>query len=237
MILACDPVDNGHMQPSDLNLLGQYDTMRETMVREQIVGRGVSDEAVIEAMQTVPRHFFVHNHLWHAAYNDSPLPIGEEQTISQPYIVAFMTQALKLDPSMKVLEIGTGSGYQAAVLAELVKEVYTIEIICSLAEVAEKRFQDMGYKNIRAKCGDGYQGWPDEAPFDGIIVTAAPEHIPTPLLEQLAVGGRLVVPVGKLFQELILITRTNEGIKQESLLPVRFVPMTGEVQKSSTEPE
>ncbi len=221
------------MQSSEPNFYGQYVTMRETMVREQIIARGISDNAVIMTMRSVPRHLFVPSHLWPAAYSDRPLPIGEDQTISQPYIVAFMTQALKPDSNMKILEIGTGSGYQAAILAELVREVYTIEIICSLSEGAQRRLQDMEYENIWVKCGDGYQGWPDEAPFDGIIVTAAPERIPTPLVEQLDVGGRMVLPVGKYFQELLLITKTDRGITQERLLPVRFVPMTGEVQKSA----
>jgi protein-L-isoaspartate(D-aspartate) O-methyltransferase len=197
------------------------------MLKEQIAGRGISDAAVLEAMQRVPRHLFLPQHLWPAAYSDRPLPIGKGQTISQPYIVAFMTQALQLNPNMKILEIGTGSGYQAAVLAELVKEVYTVEIICSLAESAEQRLRKMGYENIRVKCGDGYQGWPDAAPFDGIIVTAAPDHVPHPLIEQLAIGGKMVLPVGEFYQELVLITKTKTGIERKSLLPVRFVPMTG----------
>jgi protein-L-isoaspartate(D-aspartate) O-methyltransferase len=230
--LACNLSDNSQMQSSGLKPPLQYATVREAMVREQIAARGISDIAVLKAMQSVPRHLFLPEHLWHAAYSDRPLPIGEGQTISQPYIVAFMTQALQLNPNMKVLEIGTGSGYQAAVLAELVKEVYTIEIICSLAETAEKRLQEMDYDNIWVKCGDGYQGWPEVAPFDGIIITAAPDHIPQPLTEQLADGGRMVLPVGDFFQELVLLTKTKEGIGQKSLLPVRFVPMTGEAQET-----
>lgn len=229
---ACKPSDNSQMQAGGPKPSLHYATLRKAMVEEQIANRGVSDKAVLEAMQSVPRHIYVPKHLWPAAYSDGPLPIGDGQTISQPYIVAFMTEALKPNPDMKILEIGTGSGYQAAILGKLVKEVYSIEIICSLAETAEQRLQEMGYSNIWVKCADGYQGWPEEAPFDGIIVTAAPDHIPRPLIEQLAVGGRMVLPVGELFQELVLITKTEDGLEQKSLLPVRFVPMTGEAQKS-----
>jgi protein-L-isoaspartate(D-aspartate) O-methyltransferase len=231
--LACNQADINQMQPGEPEVSSNYVTLRQAMVREQIVSRGVSDAAVLQAMQEVPRHLFLPEHLWQAAYTDRPLPIGEGQTISQPYIVAFMTQALQLDPNMKVLEVGTGSGYQAAVLAELVKEVYTIEIICSLAEIAEQNLQKLGYKNVRVRCGDGYKGWPEAAPFDAIIVTAAPEHIPRPLTEQLAMGGRMVLPLGRLFQELVLVTKTEAGIKRKNLLPVRFVPMTGEAQETT----
>ena len=203
---------------------------RLDMVATQIVARGISDSLVIRAMRTVPRHEFVPERLRMLAYSDGPLPIGEDQTISQPYIVAFMTEALKLTPHDKVLEIGTGSGYQAAVLAEIVDSVFTIEIIESLGKSAESRLQALGYDNISVRIGDGYQGWRENAPFDAIIVTAAPDHIPQPLIDQLKVGGRLVIPVGSAFQELVRITKTREGTIQEDLLPVRFVPMTGEAE-------
>jgi protein-L-isoaspartate(D-aspartate) O-methyltransferase len=165
------------------------------------------------------------------AYADRPLPIGYGQTISQPYIVAEMTRLLRVDGNSRVLEIGTGSGYQAAVLAEIVDEVYSIEIICSLAESAETRLKEMGYRNITVRCADGYQGWKEHAPFDGVMVTAAPDHIPQPLVDQLKVGGRLVIPVGDVFQELMVITKTETGTKKMNVIPVRFVPMTGEAER------
>ena len=189
--------------------------------------QGVTDQRVLAAMNKVPRHLFVPAPYRRMAYRDHPLPIGENQTISQPFIVGFMTQALQLKSEDKVLEIGTGSGYQAAVLAEVAKEVYTIEIICTLAERAKKLLAELGYKNIHVKCGDGYQGWPEHAPFDAVIVTAAPDHVPQPLIDQLKVGGRMIVPVGTGFQELILLTKTEDGVKRKSILPVTFVPMTG----------
>lgn len=201
------------------------------MVSEQIASRGVSDKLVLSAMRKVPRHEFVPDDMKPYAYEDRPLPIGEDQTISQPYIVALMTELLALKGGEKVLEIGTGSGYQAAVLAEIAKDVYTIEIIQSLATSAEQRLRNMGYKNITVKWGDGYIGWTEHAPFDGIVVTAAPDHIPQPLIDQLKVGGRMVIPVGSLYQELKLITKTKDGIKEKSIIPVRFVPMTGEAQQ------
>jgi len=200
-------------------------TQRQKMVDEQIIRRGVDDESVIKAMRKVERHLFVPQHERLMAYGDHPLPIGFDQTISQPYIVAYMTQMARLTPEDKVLEIGTGSGYQAAILAEIVKEVYTIEIVKGLAETAEQRLKDMGYKNIFVKWGDGYEGWPEHAPYDAIIVTAAPDEVPQKLVEQLSVGGRMVVPIGSVFQELYLITKTKEGIIKKSLIPVRFVPM------------
>jgi protein-L-isoaspartate(D-aspartate) O-methyltransferase len=165
------------------------------------------------------------------AYEDSPLPIGENQTISQPYIVALMTELLGLKGGEKVLEIGTGSGYQAAVLAEIAKEVYTIEIIKYLADSADERLHRLGYKNVTVKYGDGYQGWEEHAPFDGIIVTAAPDHIPQPLVDQLKIGGRMVIPVGDTFQELKLIVKKDKNITEKNIVPVRFVPMTGEAQQ------
>ena len=209
----------------------EYTLLRERMVSSQIVRRGVSDKPVLQAMGKVPRHEFVPENMKFYAYEDRPLPIGEDQTISQPYIVAIMTQLLKLEGGEKVLEIGTGSGYQAAVLAEIAAEVYTIEIIESLAKTAETRLKKLGYENITVKYGDGYQGWEEYAPFDGIIVTAAPDHIPQPLVDQLKMGGRMVIPVGAHFQELKLLTKTEDGVKEKNMLPVRFVPMTGEAQE------
>jgi protein-L-isoaspartate(D-aspartate) O-methyltransferase len=208
-----------------------YTEAREAMVRSQIEPRGVKDKLVLKAMRTVPRHRFVPASLVDRAYSDGPLPIGENQTISQPYIVALMTELLGLKGGEKVLEIGTGSGYQAAVLAEIVDQVYTIEIICSLAETAEKRLKQMGYNNVTVRCADGYQGWEEHAPFDGIIVTAAPDHIPQPLVDQLKVGAKLAIPVGDVFQELMVITKTETGIKKMNAIPVRFVPMTGEAER------
>jgi protein-L-isoaspartate(D-aspartate) O-methyltransferase len=204
---------------------------RHAMVEGQIMARGVRDPSVIQAMRHVPRHQFVTESEQEYSYEDRPLPIGYGQTISQPYIVAFMTEALKLQPTDKVLEIGTGSGYQAAVLAKIVSEVFTIEIVEPLAKRAEEILSQLGYTNVHVQAGDGYQGWPAESPFDAIILTAAPDHIPQPLLDQLAIGGRLILPVGKFFQELVLVNRTNEGYKQQVLLPVAFVPMTGEAEK------
>jgi protein-L-isoaspartate(D-aspartate) O-methyltransferase len=199
---------------------------RKNMVESQIKARGIKDERVIEAMLKVERHLFVPQNLRDSAYEDFPLPIGEGQTISQPYIVALMTEVLNLKPNDKVLEIGTGSGYQAAVLAEIAKEVYTIEILPKLAERAAELLKDLGYKNIKVKCGDGYLGWPEYAPFDCIIVTCAPDHIPQPLIEQLKEGGRMVIPVGERFyQELILIEKKEGKIEKRSIIPVLFVPM------------
>jgi len=204
---------------------------REWMVKTQIESRGVKDTLVLEAMRKVPRHLFVPKTYQNEAYADGPLPIGENQTISQPYIVALMTELLGLKGGEKVLEIGTGSGYQAAILAEIAKEVYSIEIICTLAERAESTLKELEYKNIIVRCADGYQGWKEYSTFDGIIVTAAPDHIPQPLVDQLKIDGRLIIPVGDLFQELILVTKTEKGIKKENIIPVRFVPMTGEAEK------
>ncbi|MEW5768580.1 MAG: protein-L-isoaspartate(D-aspartate) O-methyltransferase [bacterium] len=210
-----------------------YTNLREDMVRDQIEARGVSDPAVLAAMRKVPRHEFVPEYLRRLAYQDSPLPIGEGQTISQPYIVALMTALLNLKKGEKVLEIGTGSGYQAAILAEISDQVYTIEILEPLAASAKERLGKLGYKNIAVRCGDGYQGWSEVAPFEAIIVTAAPDHIPQPLIDQLKIGGRMVIPVGEVFQELLLIRKTEAGITQKSVIPVRFVPMTGEAEKKS----
>ena len=202
-----------------------YMKKREQMVAQQIGARGISDPRILQVMRAVPRHLFVPPAYRDDSYEDHPLPIGHDQTISQPYIVAYMTQAALLRPTDKVLEIGTGSGYQAAVLAEMVEKVYTIEIVPELAEESAQRLKSLGYENIFVRCGDGYQGWPEEAPFDAIIVTAAPATVPEELVRQLKVGGRMIVPVGSMEQELIRLTKTQEGVQKESLLPVRFVPM------------
>ena len=205
--------------------------MREQMVRRQIAARGVDNRAVLEAMGKVPREIYVPEAHRDSAYADSPLPIGEGQTISQPYIVAAMTELLAPQPDHVVLEVGTGSGYQAAILAELVRQVYTIEIVPSLARSAEARLAGQGYTNVTVRAGDGYAGWPEHAPFDGILVTAAPDHVPRPLLEQLKPGGRMVIPVGgaRSTQELRLIEkRTSGDIRETVVMLVRFVPFTGE---------
>ncbi len=201
---------------------------RITMVHEQIAARGVTDERVLDALRTVPRHWFVSPEEIDHAYEDRPLGIGYGQTISQPYIVGFMTEALKLERHHRVLEIGTGSGYQAAVLSVLVKQVFTIEIIPDLARDAAARLKTRGFTNIAARVGDGYLGWPERAPYDRIIVTAAPDHIPKPLVDQLAVGGRMVIPVGPpgQMQELLIVSKTATGVSQERTIAVIFVPLT-----------
>ena len=199
---------------------------RRDMVETQIRQRGIHDARVLEAMRKVPRHRFVRESDADVAYGDYPIAIGLGQTISQPYIVAFMTEALAVKPEHKVLEIGTGSGYQAAILGELAREVYTIEIVPDLAERARGLLGALGYRNVHARTGDGYAGWPEQAPFDGVIVTAAPDHVPQPLVDQLKLGGRLVVPVGRDTQELLVLTRTADGLREEARLPVRFVPLT-----------
>ena len=204
---------------------------RERMVDRQIEARGIRDPRVLEALRTVPRHRFVPPALQDQAYADTPLPIGSSQTISQPYIVAYMTEALRLPPAAAVLEIGTGSGYQAAVLAEVAREVYSIEIVPELAERSARVLAELGYDNIRLREGDGYRGWPEAAPFDGIMVTAAPDHVPPALVEQLAPGARLVIPVGRFAQDMRIVTRTADGSVSETTIPVRFVPMTGEAQR------
>ena len=201
---------------------------RERMVETQIAARGVRDEGVCEAMRKVPRHLFVDEALRDQAYSDHPLPIAEKQTISQPYIVALMTESLELKGSEKVLEIGTGSGYQSAILAELADRVFSIERYPDLAYRANSVLQKLGYQNIIVRVGDGSLGWPDDAPFDGIIVTAGTPKIPQPLIDQLKMGGRLVVPVGdRLGQDLILVRRVAEGIKKTNLGGVRFVNLVG----------
>lgn len=210
-----------------------YYQKRQTMIEKDIKGRGISDQNVINAMAKVPRHLLVDEHLRNRAYEDYPLPIGEGQTISQPYVVAYMTESLRLKPTDRVLEIGTGSGYQAAVLAEIVKEVFTIEIRKDLADKAEKRLKELGYKNIRVKYGDGYFGWEEYAPFDAIMITAAANHIPPPLIKQLKEGGRLILPLGStvFFQTLTLVTKKKGELDVVQLIPVSFVPMIGEAQK------
>ncbi len=201
--------------------------LREEMARTQIRARGIEDARVLEAMRKVPRHRFVPAESRDQAYGDHPIPIGLEQTISQPYIVAFMTEHLGLKGGGRVLEIGTGSGYQTAILAEIAREVFTVEILEPLGQEARRRLSELGYANIRFLVGDGREGWPEEAPFDGILVAASAEEIPPRLLEQLAPGARLVLPVGVDQQDLWMITRTGEGHVSRSLLPVRFVPLVG----------
>ena len=212
-------------QPAD-----HFTSLREAMVRRQIESRDIRSHAVRRVMRKVPRHLFVPANLKEAAYLDQPLPIGQGQTISQPYIVAFMTEQLDLKPDHKILEIGTGSGYQAAVLAELVEQVFTIEIVEELGRRAERTLTELGYDNLHVRIGNGYSGWPDAAPFDRILLTAAPEEIPETLVEQLVPGGRLVAPVGPVYgvQEIIVLDKDREGrTRRRSVLPVRFVPMVG----------
>lgn len=206
---------------------------REQMVETQLESRDIQSERVLEAMKKVPRHLFMPASVRQYAYVDSPVPIGKGQTISQPYIVGLMTQTVDPKPGDRALEVGTGSGYQAAVLGELVQEVFSIEIIPDLAERAEKVLAESGYDNVEVRQGDGYQGWPEKAPFDIILITAAPEEIPQPLIDQLAEGGRLVVPVGPQgeIQTLTLVTREKGEVKRTYITDVRFVPMTGEVQQ------
>jgi len=210
-----------------------YEPKRLEMVERQIAARGVKDPRVLEAMRTTPRHLFVPEAEMPYAYEDRPLPIGSGQTISQPYIVAFMTEQLHLTGNETVLEIGTGSGYQTAVLARLARKVYSIEIRPELANGAVERLKSLGIANAEVMAGDGYKGWPEHAPFDGILVTAAPERIPPPLLEQLASPGRMVIPVGGFYQELKVIERSGGGYTEKSVLPVRFVPF---VRESPTPP-
>jgi len=204
---------------------------RKDMVYNQIKGRGIEDDRLINAMLKVKRHKFVPQNLEKLAYGDYPLPIGEDQTISQPYVVALMTDELRLKATDRVLEIGTGSGYQAAVLSLLVKDVFTIEIISSLADSAARRLAAMGYENVRVRCGDGFLGWPEEAPFDAIIITCAPPELPEPLIKQIADGGRLIVPLGEDFQMLTLYTKVAGVLQKREIIPVRFVPMRGMVEE------
>ncbi len=206
-----------------------FDAKREDMVKNQIKARGISDKEVLMAMQKVERHLFVLPEYLGRAYDDGPLPIGHDQTISQPYIVAYMTELLKLDKEKKVLEIGTGSGYQTAILAELAGQVFSIELIEDLCKNAKQILMDLDYSNLHLKIGDGYQGWPENAPFDGIIVTCSPSKIPEPLIEQLAEGGIMVIPVGEQYvQELMVLTKKNGKLIQKKATGVRFVPMKDE---------
>jgi protein-L-isoaspartate(D-aspartate) O-methyltransferase len=208
---------------------------RQRMVAEQISGpgRNITNARVLAAMGKVPRHKFVPERLRYQAYQDCPLPIGHDQTISQPYVVAFMTEQLEPKPIDHVLEIGTGSGYQAAVLAEVVAKVYTVEIIEDLARRAAADLKRLGYTNVCVRTGDGYKGWPEAAPFDAIIVTCAPEKVPPPLIEQLKDGGRMIIPVGPTWdQELVLLRKQGDRLERRAVLPVRFVPMTGQSQRS-----
>jgi protein-L-isoaspartate(D-aspartate) O-methyltransferase len=217
------------LQPPVVDLARQ----RERMVKEQLMPRGIHEERVLAAMAKVPREEFVPEYLRAASYADQPLPIGYDQTISQPFIVAFMTEQLRPRPTDRVLEIGTGSGYQAAILAELVAEVYSIEIIEPLARTAEATLQRLGYKNVHVKVGDGYKGWPEHAPFDIVIVTCAPDHVPPALADQLKEGGRMIIPVGGPGdQELYLLEKEHGTLHRRAVSPVRFVPMTGEAQKN-----
>jgi protein-L-isoaspartate(D-aspartate) O-methyltransferase len=210
----------------------EFAAERKKMVAEQLKPRGIKDERVLSAMAKVPREEFVSENLRGQSYSDSALPIGHDQTISQPFIVALMTEQLHPQPTDRVLEVGTGSGYQTAVLAELVKDVYTIEIIEPLAKDASARLTRLGYSNAHVKVGDGYQGWPEVAPFDAIIVTCAPDKIPQPLTQQLKEDGRMIVPVGNgMEQQLYLLEKKNGQLAQTAILPVRFVPMIGEATK------
>jgi protein-L-isoaspartate(D-aspartate) O-methyltransferase len=212
--------------------VSDFTAQRQEMVQRQLMTRGINDARVLAAMAKVPREEFVPLDARAASYEDGPLPIGYGQTISQPYIVAFMTEQLRPKPNDRVLEVGTGSGYQAAILAELVSEVYSIEIVGPLAKNAKTTLQRLGYKNVHVKIGDGYKGWPEEGPFDAIIVTCAPDKVPQPLVDQLKDDGRMVVPVGDRFaQQLYLLEKKNGQLKQSATLPVRFVPMTSEAAK------
>jgi protein-L-isoaspartate(D-aspartate) O-methyltransferase len=223
MILFQGPCNSQNTKMQD------FEQNRFQMVSSQIESRGVKDPAVLNAMRKVPRHLFVPKSHWKDAYNDYPLPIGSGQTISQPYIVAFMTEALELEQSDRVLEIGTGSGYQAAILGEICDSVFTIEIVEELGARAKKTLQELEYQNVFVKIGDGYEGWPEASPFDAIIVTCSPTKVPEPLLDQLSEGGRMIIPVGKTFsQNLYLMEKRDGKLKQSRVLPVRFVPMVKE---------
>jgi protein-L-isoaspartate(D-aspartate) O-methyltransferase len=232
-VLLALAVAGCHSRPENSVIMGadfDYATARRRMVDEQLrgFGRDVTNAGVLHAMGTVPRHEFMPESVRAHAHDDFPLPIGYGQTISQPYIVAFMTEQLDPQPTDRVLEIGTGSGYQAAILSGLVQEVYTIEIVEPLAQRAEADLKRLGYTNVFVRAGDGYKGWPEAAPFDAIIVTCAPEHVPQPLVDQLKEGGRMIIPVGPLSdQSLYLLQKKGGKVERRAVLPVRFVPMTG----------
>ena len=225
-LTACQPAPPARdAAPAKTAAQDPTTSARSAMVATQIRARGIRDTAVLAAMERVPRHEFVPDALKREAYDDTPLPIGFDQTISQPYIVAYMTEAAEVGPNERVLEIGTGSGYQAAILAELAREVYTIEIVPGLAARAQAQLRALGYTNVHARTGDGYAGWKEHAPYDAIVVTAAPDHVPPALVEQLAVGGRMVIPVGRGDQEMRVISRTAAGVVEQVTIPVRFVPL------------
>jgi protein-L-isoaspartate(D-aspartate) O-methyltransferase len=221
LVTSCETPDGQQQREPD------WASARAAMVRDQLRARDVVNARVLDAMSRVPRHLFVPETHRADAYGDFPLPIGHGQTISQPYIVGFMSQALEVQPQHRVLEIGTGSGYQAAILAELAKEVYTIEIVAPLADRARSTLEGLGYRNVRIKAGNGYLGWPEYAPYDRVMVTAAPADVPPALVEQLRVGGLMAIPVGTVDQELRILRRTDTGLETLRTLPVRFVPMVG----------
>ncbi len=227
-VLCGEPMSDRNLQSQE----EQFARERQAMVERQIVARGVTDPLVLGAMKTVPRHEFVKPVDRQEAYRDGPLPIGQGQTISQPYIVALMSELMRLQGGERVLEIGTGSGYQTAVLAAMGMEVYSIEIVPALCERARGILKNERFARVHLRCGDGYQGWPDAAPFDAIMITAAPPDVPPPLLDQLKIGGRLVLPVGDDSQELFVLTKHADHIERERIIAVRFVPMTGEAQKN-----
>lgn len=225
-VVACQPQKPQQETRSAHDIVtDSYSSERTRMVREQLRARGIRDETVLVAMTRVPRHRFVPASLQDIAHDDHPLPIGFDQTISQPYIVGYMTEVAKISPGERVLEIGTGSGYQAAILSELAREVYTIEIIPELAARARAVLGELGYTNVQVRTGDGYAGWKERAPFDAIVVTAAPDHVPPALVEQLAVNGRMIIPVGAGEQEMRVITKTARGVTHQTTLQVRFVPL------------
>lgn len=226
MFYSCRPENKQESNDADI-----YKELRQKMVKKQIVDRGINDKNVLDAILKVERHKFVPQNLQKYAYEDCPLPIGSDQTISQPYIVALMTELLELKKTDRVLEIGTGSGYQAAILAEICKEIYTIEIIPELGISAEKLLKQRGYKNIKVKIGDGYLGWEEHSPYDKIILTCAPEDIPEPLINQLKEGGLIVAPLGDFFQELVVAKKVKGKIIKKNIIPVRFVPMIKKQKK------
>lgn len=209
----------------------KFQSQRQQMVEEQLEARGIREPRVLKAMLTVPRHLFVEPNLAPLAYEDCPLPIANNQTISQPYIVAYMTELATISPEAKVLEIGTGSGYQAAILGLLAKKVYSMEFFPELAQKARHLLQELGYTNIHVKVGDGYQGWAEHAPYDAILVTAAPDHIPQSLIDQLAINGKMLIPVGNWSQYLVLLIKNEYGIVENRTLPVRFVPLIRGTEK------
>ncbi len=236
--LLAQSASAGHLRPpdpADIRAVAQesgHESRRREMVEQQLARRGIRSQVVLKAMGKVPRHRFVPYHLADLAYADDPEPIGQGQTISQPYVVALMTELIAPRKEMRVLEIGTGSGYQAAVLAECVGEVNTIEVIPELGNTAARLLRELGYHSVHTRIGDGYGGWPERAPFDAIVLTAAPpERIPQPLLDQLKIGGRLVAPVGRGAQDLVRITRSEKGFTREVVTSVMFVPMTGKAQR------